>query len=155
VRAIGLSASKAVLKLYVPSYRGFVYDGLGSLDYHSAESWICDETVYFFRPDRLVINEYDCTVDTLDEQGLVNPIFIKIDVEGTEYGVVRGGIETISKYEPILLVEGYHEKPDLMNLTASLGYEPYTFDGQRFIAGSSKTSSFLMTRARADVVCQS
>lgn len=152
VRGVGLAASNDRLKLYVPSYRGFVYDGLGSLDYNAARSWICDDTVYFFRPDRLVVNEYDCLVEPLDAQGLINPIFIKIDVEGTEYGVVRGGMETLRKYEPILLVEGFHEKPDLVKLTSSLGYEPYTFDGNGFIAGPSNTNSFLMTRARRDAL---
>jgi FkbM family methyltransferase len=152
IRAIGLSDHNAMLKLYVPSYRGFVYDGLGSLDSVSASSWICPDTIYFFRADRLEINEHECAVEPLDAQGLVNPIFIKIDVEGTEYAVIKGGVGTIRKYERILLVEGFHEKPELAALTASLGYEPYTFNGRNFLAGASETSSFLMTRARKDVI---
>jgi FkbM family methyltransferase len=152
IRAIGLADRTTRLQLHVPSYRGFVYDGLGSLDLETARSWIGNETVYFFRPHHLVVNSYDCAIETLDMQNLENPIFIKIDVEGTEYQVVKGGIETIRKFEPILLVEGFHQKPQLAKLTDSLGYEPYTFDGKSFVAGPSDTNTFLLTRPRMDVI---
>jgi FkbM family methyltransferase len=152
IRKIGLSDKATRLNLHVPSYRRFVYDGLGSLDFDTAKSWISSKTVYFFDPRRLVINSYDCAVETLDMQNLENPIFIKIDVEGSEYQVVKGGIETLRKFQSILLVEGFHEKPELAKLTSSLGYEPYTFDGKSFVAGPSDTNTFLITRSRMDAI---
>ena len=85
-------------------------------------------------------------------QKIEDPIFVKIDVGGTEYDVVKGGIETLKKYEPILLIEDFHEKPELQELTKSLGYTPYTFDGSAFVAGASDNSSFLITRNRMDVM---
>jgi FkbM family methyltransferase len=152
IRDVGLSDRTMRLNLHVPSYRGFVYDGLGSLDFDAAKSWISSETVYFFNPRHLVVNSYECAVETLDMQNLQHPIFIKIDVEGTEYQVVKGGIETLRKFEPILLVEGFHEKPDLAALSSSLGYEPYSFDGKSFVSGASETNTFLMTRARMNAI---
>jgi FkbM family methyltransferase len=152
IRAIGLSDKAGRMTLYVPSYRGFVYDGLGSLDFDTAKSWISNETVYFFRPDRLVINSYDCAVETIDMQNIQDPIFIKIDVQETEYDVFKGGIETIRKFEPIILVEDFHEKPDLIQLSSELGYRPYTFDGQSFVLGASDTSTFLITPGRMDAI---
>jgi FkbM family methyltransferase len=152
IRSLGLSDTTTRLNLHVPSYRGFVYDGLGSLDFDAAKSWISSETVYFFHPQQLIVNSYECAVETLDMQQLEHPIFIKIDVEGTEYRVIKGGIETLRKFEPILLVEGFHEKPDLAALCSSLGYEPYTFDGRSFVAGASETSTFLITRARLNAI---
>jgi FkbM family methyltransferase len=148
VRALGLSSSESRMKLYVPSYKGFVYDGLGSLDYNSAKSWLSDETVFFFRPEHLIVHEYEVRVETLDMQNIVNPIFIKIDVQETEHEVVVGGINTLQKYEPILLIEDYHERPALQKLAASLGYDAFHFNGHEFAPGASDTSSFLMTPLR-------
>jgi FkbM family methyltransferase len=148
IREVGLSERAMRLNLHVPSYRGFVYDGLGSIDFDAASSWINSETVYFFNPQHLVVNSYECEVETLDMQRLEHPVFIKIDVEGTEYEVMKGGIETLQKFEPILLIEGFHEKPDIAELSSSLGYEPYTFDGKSLVAGASETSTFLITPAR-------
>ena len=45
VRGVGLSDRKTVLTLYVPSYRGFVYDGLASFDRTEALSWINPQRV--------------------------------------------------------------------------------------------------------------
>ncbi|MEX0918574.1 MAG: FkbM family methyltransferase [Candidatus Paceibacterota bacterium] len=44
---------------------------------------------------------------TLDEYVKTHtpPTIIKIDVEGAEYSVVKGGLETIKKYQPIIILE--------------------------------------------------
>jgi FkbM family methyltransferase len=51
----------------------------------------------------------DVEVRTLDSFNLEWVDFIKIDVEGWEHNVVRGGIETIQKWRPTMIVE---QKPD-------------------------------------------
>jgi FkbM family methyltransferase len=147
IHPIGLAERPGRFTLYVPSYRGFVYDGLGSLDRASAASWLGPETIYWFNPQRLSVAQYDIPVETLDMQRLQNPAFIKIDVEGTELGVLKGGVETLRQHEPILLVEG-HEKPEILSLCSSLGYAPYRFDGHGFKPGLSGASPFLITPAR-------
>ena len=152
IRSLGLSDKQCRLKLFVPVYRGFVYDGLGSLDFKSAQSWICNETIYGFQSNRLSVNEYECDVETLDTQNLTDPIFIKIDVQGTEYEVVNGAIEILRKHEPVLLIEDFHIKQELQKLTESLGYKPYKFDGRTFVLGPSNTSTFLLTDARLEVI---
>lgn len=48
-------------------------------------------------------------VRTLDSYKLDEVDFIKIDVEGFEHPVVRGAVETIRKWRPLLIVE---QKPD-------------------------------------------
>ena len=52
--------------------------------------------------------------------------FIKIDVEGFEYGVLLGAIETIKKYKPIIFYE-YADKymtPEMCNI-ANIPYDEY------------------------------
>lgn len=67
---------------------------------------------------------------TIDELNLPQCNFIKIDVEGGEIDVLRGGKETIEKYSPIMLIEvnegalnrNNATGKDLMNYVKSLGY---------------------------------
>jgi FkbM family methyltransferase len=53
--------------------------------------------------------DLEVTVRTLDSFNLPQVDFIKIDVEGFEYPVVRGAVETIQKWRPTMIVE---QKPD-------------------------------------------
>lgn len=51
------------------------------------------------------IVQYEVKVTTLDEENLPNISFIKIDVEGAEIEVLKGGTDTIRKSRPIVLLE--------------------------------------------------
>lgn len=53
--------------------------------------------------------DLDIEIRTLDSYGFTNVDFIKIDVEGFEYYVVRGGIKTITENKPVIIVE---QKPE-------------------------------------------
>lgn len=70
------------------------------------------------------------TLDLLTEQH--NPDFIKIDVEGHELAVIRGGAGFLSKCHPPLLIEvagdpdkENSEAEELFALLASWGYQPH------------------------------
>ena|SRR3990167_6809098 len=72
-------------------------------------------------------------VHRLDDYGFKDVDFIKIDTEGAELNVLKGGINTIKKYKPMILCEmmrkytklfGYHPD-DIINFLAPLGYKCY------------------------------
>ncbi len=150
VHNVGLSDHPGLMELYVPSYKGFVYDGLASLDIESAKSWINADRVYFFKPDAIEIAKCRCTVETLDTLNL-DPIFIKIDVQGTEYSVIEGGLETVRKHQPILMVEGFEEDPRLAGFLASENYDPYVFSDGKLVPGAHHAvNTFLITKARLE-----
>ena len=46
---------------------------------------------------------------------LYPPVLIKIDVEGTEYDILEGAKQTISKYRPELFVETFRDPEKLLN----------------------------------------
>jgi FkbM family methyltransferase len=150
----GLSDSAGTFTLFVPSYKGFLYDGLASLDEDAAASWINEKTVFGFDPAKLTIAELHCMVDTLDAQQLA-PFFIKVDVQGCEYNVLNGGKETLRRYEPILLIEGFRSDPRTVHLAEELGYEEYYFDSSSLRKGSSgQENSFLITPSRSKALSE-
>jgi len=51
---------------------------------------------------------------------------IHLDVELYELLVLRGGIETIKKHSPFLVLETHRPNPELQNFLSDLGYSRYT-----------------------------
>jgi hypothetical protein len=75
-------------------------------------------------------NSEQIEVRRLDSFKFDNVRLIKIDVQGYEFSVIKGAIETINKHRPIIFIEvedhqlrkfGYSEN-DLSDLIKSLGY---------------------------------
>ncbi len=153
VLARGLSDSAGSFTLYVPSYKGFVYDGLASFDRKEAASWISEQTVFGYDPAKLTIAEVTCLASTLDAEQLA-PLFIKIDVQGHEYNVLKGGVQTLRTYKPMLLIESYRSDPRTVRLAEELGYEEYNFDSGSLEKGPPYRSpnSFLKTRGSAELL---
>ena len=60
------------------------------------------------------------TIDNLE----VTPFFIKIDVEGAELEVLKGSLNVIKKYNPVILVEIQNQKSyqEIKELLSSHGY---------------------------------
>lgn len=76
-----------------------------------------------------------------------DPAFIKIDTEGAELPILRGGVDWIKANKPTLAIEyhggkcaafGYHVN-DLWNFLSELGYQ------QRIIQGNREKSDYFMT----------
>jgi FkbM family methyltransferase len=60
----------------------------------------------FSNPDRARIQRIIVPVGRLDDQTFEGPIhYVKIDVEGAEIGVLRGGRDFLARHRPILSVE--------------------------------------------------
>jgi FkbM family methyltransferase len=77
-------------------------------------------------------DKYEITVPTrrLDDYGLDAVGFVKIDVEGHELAVLRGGSTTLQRFRPTILVEiEERHKPNSINdvneFLAALGYNGY------------------------------
>ena len=104
VESFALSDTPGDFDLYVPSYRGYEYDGLASLDYDSAAHWLNPARIANFDPELLQIHEHYVEVRTLDSFEL-SPDVIKIDVQGHEEAVIKGGMDTITRSQPVLIIE--------------------------------------------------
>ena len=79
--------------------------------------------------------ELPVKVVRLDEEGLDNVGFMKIDVEGHEYDVIQGASGVLTRCRPNLLVEILENRGDrvavagnkTVRLLAELGYEIYVY----------------------------
>jgi len=75
-----------------------------------------------------IIKKQSVETVRIDDYNFSDVSFIKIDVEGHELEVIKGAINTIEKYNPVLLFEcwncdWYVDKKDLtINFVKSLGY---------------------------------
>lgn len=123
IHNVGLSNNTENVTLYIPLLKGKsgLDAGLASLN----------------DPGR------DCrhlsiTLQRLDDFNFKNVDFIKIDVEGHEYEVMEGAIETIRREKPVLLVEieQRHLKKrtinDIFHFITSLGYTGGYFEKKLF-----------------------
>jgi FkbM family methyltransferase len=143
----GLGTKAESTTIYVPAYRGFSYDGLATLQADHARSYFSNETIIGYDPAKVTVSEFQCVAETLDSFGLA-PRFIKIDVEGGEFAVLSGAIETLTRYRPVLMIERFYPDPQIDALLAGLGYRQARWDGSRFVAGSSDDlNMFWMTEA--------
>ena len=90
-------------------------DSLGKLE---------DSTFQANRPAAKIIDVEISTIDQVVADGTAPPTFIKIDTEGAEFQILSGGLETLQRHAPSLLVEnhGCPDDPKMCALLQELGY---------------------------------
>lgn len=133
-------------ELFLPAYRGFEYDGLASLDFESAALWLNPDRLAGFDPSLLVVHRHRIEARTLDSYQLA-PDVIKIDVQGHEEAVVRGGFKTIARHDPILIVED--PTPGLIALLQSIEIKHFGLvDGRLVPNNASQPNSIFLSDAR-------
>lgn len=114
----GLSDANRVAHLNIPIKKGVPYIGWASLanrDLDFADAY-----------DSIPVE-----LQRLDDQPFVREMpvdLIKIDVEGHELEVLLGGMETIRRYKPVLILEDNAEQRDtIRNLLGREGYQGLHF----------------------------
>ncbi len=151
VEPVGLGDCDGVFELFIPAYRGYVFDGLASFVREEAMSWLNPRTIVNFDPAKLSCDTVRCHVTTLDSFGLA-PFFAKLDVQGYELPALIGAEKTIRQHTPVLLVEA--PSPDLVSYLLQLGYRSYGFHSRerRFHAGLGGRNVFFLTDDKAELV---
>lgn len=123
VRECALSDSTGRAALHVPVYDGELEnDGLSSL-----------HPRFEGQPHK----SFDVEVRRLDDLGLEDVGFIKIDVEGEEANVLRGGLQLLERDRPLALVESEQRHAaaaprSVFHLLAAVGYRGFFWSDKRW-----------------------
>lgn len=142
IHSCALGSSDAQMTIYIPIYRGFVFDPLASLHYDEAANWVNGDRFYFFDPLKLQIEEQHVRVRRLDDFG-IEPDIIKILAQGHEPAIVEGGETTIRRYEPAIMAAA--RIPSIDSCLRDLGYTRYAFRDSRFVLeAEGHTSSWYL-----------
>lgn len=139
----GLAAEADRLTLTVPSYRGFLYDGVATFSKETVFEYMSAKRIFGFDPSLLSVQEFVCETRPLDSFDL-RPTFIKIDVEGFEHEVIAGGMQTLRRCRPVLMVERFYDNPRLLELLGELAYEEVVAAGGRLQPGTSAGPNMLL-----------
>jgi FkbM family methyltransferase len=116
-----LSAKVGVRSLVTPIVNGKQLTQYSSFYKEKMISQICSDMALQETEVSTIETEVSFnTVDTLR----VNPFFIKIDVEGAELEVLKGSLNVIKKFNPVILVEIQNHKSyqEILELLSSYGY---------------------------------
>ena len=86
------------------------------------------------------------TMDKFCEERNIFPDFIKMDIEGAELSVLKGGISTIKKCRPQLAISIYHSSEDFVNIPLYLkeNLENYKFRLGHYSPRLSETVLYAM-----------
>lgn len=147
IRNLGLGDRTMAFSLHIPFYNDYMFDGLASFKEENARDWL-RLRLYGFRTRNLRIRKIDCEVRRLDDFNLT-PFFIKIDVQGFEYEVLRGGERTIADARPILLIETPGTKE--LDFLADMNYRPFIFRKNKLWAGTHRCNVFFLP---AESICE-
>ncbi len=149
LRNHGLGPRPGEMTLFVPAYNGFVYDGVATFSREAAFGYFSAKTLYFFDPAKVTASEYVCPIVTLDSLELT-PSFLKIDIEGFEFEMLSGAIETLRRTEPAILIEQFWDSTKVSELLGGLGYETVAVRQGRLavVAPGTGLNTVMMTPAR-------
>jgi len=112
----------------------------GDMTIYVSERWTGHASKYMNRDIHRRRDARKCDVRTLDSFDFQNVDLIKIDTEGSELNVVRGGLKTISLWRPAIVTEVSIKNPQavkdayqLIMLMDSLNYKYHRTIGGDFI----------------------
>ena len=115
-----VSANRAILlqNAKLNNAKRIIVEGKALGDVTSTMSISCNDMAATLVPQLQTANKVE-NVEVLrldDECKNRNVGLIKMDVEGFEYNVIKGGLETIKRDRPILLISAYHTGKDFFEI---------------------------------------
>lgn len=101
-----------------------ISDSVGILDFFQASDNAYSSLVNTKRKDIVKVSKVECTKtdEIVEKLKLPRVDFIKIDVEGLEFNVLKGMEKVIKKYHPVIFCEIYQGKASNLEPDATVRY---------------------------------
>lgn len=122
----GIGNLDSTITLYTPTIYNYEFSGLSSIDRNNLKFRLS----FFFKKinKNFKFIKEKIEIKKLDNLNL-QPDLIKIDTEGSELDVINASLETIKKFEPIIIIEFNHSNFLAINkILQKIGYESYVFN---------------------------
>ena len=125
-----LSDKSGKNRLYTDSFGGFTNSLVREFTEHSNAEMSCSQRVKGAVTESVEVNTI--TLDYLCYNMNIAPDFIKIDVEGNELNVLRGGVHTLASVGS-LMVEISRNHKEVFDLLQGYGFHPIDSSGKSII----------------------
>ena len=150
---IGLGNKKETKKLYIPECNGVYIGQLASLikdeAFNNVPKIISQKNI----SSKVKIIEKNIEIKTIDSMNL-QPEIIKIEVEGFKSQVLEGGIETIKKKKPFLMIEiNEVSVKKVGSILLELGYLVFTYDKSTKKLNSFDLNSLNLEDFVINIIC--
>lgn len=132
IETCALASKAGSFKLYIPSYNGYLFDGLASIYRSEAETWLNSERLYWFDPRKVTVQEIEVPTRTLDSYDFA-PVLLKLNVQRAEIEVLNGAKTMLVRHRPVILSAYPWEA--LIRMLAEFGYRTYSYRDGCFNAG--------------------
>jgi FkbM family methyltransferase len=132
IEECGLGSATGRIVFFIPCYNGYVWNDLASLKEEDAVDWWLKKYIWNYQSTKFSMIKQSWTIHRLDEFNL-EPFFIKVDAQGKEIEVVRGGLATIAKCKPIMMLRGVSYEGELREMLYPLGYRMYSYRKGHFV----------------------
>lgn len=126
----------------------YEFDNLHS-EYNSLEVSQFEKEAWFQAAQPICTEVAATSIDDFCVEKSISPDMIKIDVEGFEYEVLKGGIQTLSHHKPIIIMEYLEAKrknephKKAHTFLNQLGYKAHTIDANGFIQKVEDIETYL------------
>jgi FkbM family methyltransferase len=126
-KLVNVTPVNVALSNYCGSAKLYIAEQSGS---HSIEEKVVDryKVKHGFDVDKYVEVRVETLDDLVDELGLDEVTFIKVDAEGSELNVLKGAERTLKENDAFLSIAAYHvpnELHEISNFLRDIGYEVF------------------------------
>jgi FkbM family methyltransferase len=144
IRVIGCGAGEhdGEMKLSIPVYNGYEFDGLGAIYDGNDVDWWVRTSMWRFDPAKYERRNIVCQIRRLGNLDLRPVAFMKLDVQGSELAALKGAVGILEADRPVLMIE----TPDdaICEFLAGFGYEPWQYVNRQLVRGREGLNVFFL-----------
>jgi FkbM family methyltransferase len=142
----GASDEYSTTTIYVPYYKGVRFDGVATTDPKEIDAWL-RMSMWRFDERKMSVKQYPCQLVRIVDQRRTHGepvVFIKLDVQGSEFASLRGTEATLAMDRPLLMIEESND-PEMHKWLDDRDYTPWAWRDGRLEHGIGDLNTIWMS----------